>query len=38
MHEACVQALKACEDKLKPENQAGEVFDVHAKVFDKLRI
>ena len=36
MHEACVQALKACEDKLKPENQAGEVFDVHAKVFDKL--
>jgi Xaa-Pro dipeptidase len=36
MHEGCVQALKACEDKLKPENQVGEVFDVHAKVFDKL--
>tara|TARA_B110000438_G_scaffold274453_1_gene294650 strand:- start:821 stop:1972 length:1152 start_codon:yes stop_codon:yes gene_type:complete len=36
MHEACVLALKACEEKLKPENKVGEVFDVHANVFDKL--
>jgi len=36
MHEACVKALEACEDKLKPENQVGEVFDIHAKVFDEL--
>jgi len=36
MHEACVKALKACEDKLKPENQIGEVFDIHAKVLDGL--
>ena len=36
MHEACVEALKACEDKLKPGKTAGEVFDVHADVFDKL--
>jgi len=36
MHEACLEALKACEDKLKPENNVGEVFDVHAKVFDQL--
>jgi len=36
MHEACVEALKACEEKLKPGKTAGEVFDVHADVFDKL--
>ena len=36
MHEACVQALRACENKLKPGNKIGEVFDVHAVVFDKL--
>ncbi len=36
MHEACVEALKNCEEKLKPGNQVGEVFDVHAKTFDKL--
>ena len=36
MHEACLQALKNCEDKLKPGNKAGEVFDVHAKTFDDL--
>ena len=28
--------LKACEKKLKPGNKVGEVFDVHAEVFDKL--
>ena len=36
MHEACVEALKNCEDKLKPGNKIGEVFDVHAKTFDDL--
>ena len=36
MYEACAEALRACENKLKPGNKAGEVFDVHAKVFDTL--
>tara|TARA_Y100001970_G_scaffold293397_1_gene439945 strand:- start:755 stop:1906 length:1152 start_codon:yes stop_codon:yes gene_type:complete len=36
MHEACVAALKNCEDKLKPGNKVGEVFDTHAKTFDDL--
>ncbi len=36
MHEACLEALKACEDKLRPGNKVGEVFEVHAKIFDKL--
>ena len=36
MYEACAEALRACENKLKPGNKAGEVFDVHAKVFDAL--
>ena len=36
MHEACVEALKNCENKLKPGNKVGEVFDVHAKTFDHL--
>ena len=36
MHEACVQALKNCESKLKPGNKIGEVFDAHAKTFDDL--
>ena len=36
MYEACVEALNACENKLKPGNKVGEVFDAHAKVFDKL--
>ena len=35
MHEACVQALNSCEKKLKPGNKVGEVFDIHAGVFDK---
>jgi Xaa-Pro dipeptidase len=34
MHEACVEALIACENKLKSGNKVGEVFDVHAKIFD----
>jgi Xaa-Pro dipeptidase len=36
MHEACVETLKKCEEKLKPGNKAGEVFDIHAKTFDDL--
>ena len=36
MHEACVEALKNCESKLKPGNKVGEVFDIHAKTFDEL--
>ena len=36
MHEACVEALKNCEGKLKPGNKIGEVFDIHAKTFDDL--
>ena len=34
MHEACVETLTNCENKLKPGNKIGEVFDVHAKTFD----
>ena len=36
MHEACVEALSACENKLKPGNKVGDVFDTHAKIFDRL--
>jgi Xaa-Pro dipeptidase len=36
MYDACIEALKACENKLKPGSTAGEVFDIHAKIFDKL--
>ena len=36
MYEACLEALKACENVLKPGNRAGEVFDTHANVLDKL--
>ena len=36
MHGACIEALKACEEKLKPGNKAGEIFDIHAKVFDRM--
>ena len=34
MHEACVEALTNSENKLKPGNKIGEVFDIHAKTFD----
>ena len=34
MHEACVEAFTNCENKLKPGNKIGEVFDIHAKTFD----
>jgi len=36
MYSACLEALKACENKLKPGNKIGEVFDIHADVFDRL--
>ena len=36
MYAACIEALKACENKLKPGNKIGEIFDVHADVFDRL--
>ena len=36
MHEACEEALKNCENTLKPGNKIGEVFDMHAKIFDNL--
>jgi len=36
MYDACAEALNACENKLKPGSTAGEMFDVHAKTFDKL--
>lgn len=35
MHEAAVQALEACEAAIKPGNTMGQVFDAHARVFDK---
>ena len=36
MHEACLEALMNCENKLKPGNNIGEVFDIHAKTLDYL--
>ena len=36
MYEACFETLRACEKKLKPGNKVGEVFDIHAEVFDRL--
>jgi len=36
MYAACVETLKACENKLKPGNKVGEVFDIHADIFDRL--
>ena len=36
MHEACIEALINCENKLKPGDKVGEVFAVHAKTFDDL--
>jgi len=36
MYEACAEALNACKNKLKTGNTAGEVFDIHAKILDKL--
>ncbi len=34
MHGACVEALAACKEALKPGRTMGDVFDAHARVFD----
>ncbi len=34
MHNACVEALEACEAAIQPGAPMGDVFDAHAKVFD----
>ena len=34
LHAACVEALAACEARLRPGHMAGEVFDAHAEVID----
>lgn len=34
MHAACVEAMGACMDALRPESPLGEVFDAHARVMD----
>ena len=34
MHAATVEALEACEDAIRPGAPMGDVFDVHARVFD----
>ena len=36
MYEACADALNACQNKLKPGNKVGEVFDIHANTLDKF--
>ena len=35
MHPACVDAMHACIEALKPGRPVGEVFDAHARVLDK---
>ncbi len=34
MHRACVEAMQACLEALKPGRPIGEVFDAHARVLD----
>lgn len=34
MHQACVDAMHACMEILKPDRRIGEVFDAHARTFD----
>ncbi len=34
MYEACIDALTGCEKKLISGNTVGEIFDIHAKIFD----
>jgi len=36
MYEACAEALNNCQNKLKPGNKVGEIFDIHAKTLDKF--
>jgi Xaa-Pro dipeptidase len=35
MHDACREALDACEQALRPGHTAGNIFDAHAKVMDE---
>ena len=35
MHQACVDALLACEQALQPGQPVGQVFDAHAEVMDR---
>ena len=35
MYDACIDALYNCEKKLIPKNKVGDVFDIHAQIFDK---
>lgn len=35
MHSACVEALEACREALRPGNIVGSVFDAHAAVMDR---
>jgi Xaa-Pro dipeptidase len=35
MHAACVEALEACEAAIRPGRPMGDVFDAHARVFDR---
>ena len=34
MYDACLDALNGCEKKLISGNKVGEIFDIHAKIFD----
>ena len=34
MYDACLDALTGCEKKLISGNKVGEIFDIHAKIFD----
>ena len=36
MHSFQLYCIPNCQNKLKPGNKVGEVFDVHAKTFDDL--
>ena len=36
MHEACLEALNKCKEKLISGNTVGEVFDEHAKILDNF--
>ena len=38
MHDACIEALAACKDALKPGRSMGAVFDAHARAFDSAGI
>ncbi len=37
LHEICLEALTACEKKLKVGNTVGEVFEEHKKIIDKTK-